>query len=207
MCRRHVASQPCSPRLHLCLSLCLSLFPPSLSKKAFFSQLSLLVKNTAPAGLCVPSLKPARSTWAVLITTSPERPHGAGCSSQYDVRFPAGRRLGAERARWLSDSSHVCLLQNPYSQATLQMLDWVYSTGPRQVVLVLSGTNAGKLSNALFCLFICFAWGKSCRGELVIDYLVGAAAKAAKARPFRQNFLKLFAASSPACTTGLLGQL
>ena len=36
MCRRHVASQSCYPHLRLCLSLCLSHFPPLLSQDAFF---------------------------------------------------------------------------------------------------------------------------------------------------------------------------
>lgn len=66
----------------------------------------------------------------------------------------------AERVKWLSDSSNSCLLENPNSQAVLQMLDWDYSTGPHQVLFVLLGTNTGKLSNAFFVYLFVLLWKK-----------------------------------------------
>lgn len=60
MCQRQSASQPYL-HLYLCLSLCLSHFPPPQSKNFFSSPLSFYKrkKKIVPVGLSPPSLKPA----------------------------------------------------------------------------------------------------------------------------------------------------
>lgn len=159
MCRRQVASQPFYPHLCLCLSSCLSHFPPFQSK-TFFSHFCLFVKEKkkymVPAGLSLPSLKPA-------LGHSDHHLPTLWCWVQVSVchLLSCWQKTKAERGRWLSDSSIVCLLQNPCSQAMVQMLEWVYSPGSHWGLFVPSGANTGKSSNVLFCLFICSVWEKA----------------------------------------------
>jgi len=89
----------------------------------------------------------------------------------------------------------------------LQMLDLVHSAGPHQVLIVLSDTNTGKLSNALVFVYLFVLLGKKLQGATSHRLFSGGSFKGSQSKAFRQNFSKLFAVSSPACTTGLLGQL
>lgn len=55
------------------------------------------------------------------------------------ITSPETKDIRQEIVRWLSDSSNVCLFQHLYSQAMLQMLDWVYLTGSYQILFVFAG--------------------------------------------------------------------
>lgn len=131
MCRRQVISQPCYLHLHLCPSLCFSHFPPSQSK-IFFSHLCLFLKEKKKFQLVY--LYPLwNQHWALLITTSPRRPYGAGCRFQDAICFPLGRRL-RQKGRWLPDCSNVCFLQcckclNGSTQ-TAHTKDYLYLQAP-----------------------------------------------------------------------------
>lgn len=69
--------------------------------------------------------------------------------------------------------------------------------------------QAPILANYLMHIFVyLFVFlGKKLQGGTSHRLFSGSSCKGSQSKVFRQKFLKLFAVSSPACTTGLLGQL
>lgn len=189
MCRRHAASQPCYPRLRLCLSLCLSHFPHSLSKDAFFSP--HLTSSCEKYGSC--------RSMPLLFETSqkhlghpdrylPIKTLWCGWRSQYDVRF-SGSVMGSEDLRQKEWGGFRTALKSASCEIHIHKQSckcWIGSTQLAHTKYYLY-FQAPILANYLMHIFLfiyLFHLRKSCRGELVIDYLVWAATKAAKSRSF-----------------------
>lgn len=131
---------PPSPATYIYASVSHRVSPTFLLPRVriFFSPPSFCKRKEKknPVILSLPSLKPALGHSDHHLPTKTW-----WCWTQVSVCHWKNLKMGnllscRQKARWLSDSSNVCLLQNLYSQAMLQMFEWVYSSDSHQGLFV-----------------------------------------------------------------------